>query len=393
MEASSRASADKISLFQMRDISDWLTIGSFLLYLVIAFALTLVTITQFYGLHPYSLGADSGTYYALAGIGSQPRDDFAVVGFGQNLLGPVLLAKLCNGPAGVAIFNFVLFAGLLKVAASIPGVSGRVFFFLLAMNAMTVASVVTLNKEIFAIGAIVLFAKYIYSEKRNVWLLLPVFFLSVMARWEQAAILLIYLLFESKLSPVRGRHLLGLLSLAGAISIAYPLALHSSSIDFAAFLAQLQVGVIVKLNAIQASYGGFLITAIPKVGMLILGGFLTPIAYTQGLFTTTDNPTDLQNRVVVPLASLAAIAVFIWAFLSGRLSFKRPLPYLTCLYLVVIAVNPFIQSRYVYPAYALMCLELSRSSTSLEPARSLIRRLSLPPSYLRGAPGVLTTEQ
>ncbi len=371
------------AVFAERPLFSWLMIGTLLLYLVVAGAMFISVIANYYGLTEYTFGADSNTYYVYAELDSQAAssDDDRLITFGQNLFGPVLLAKLVRGPVGVGLFNLAIFFVLLQASGAIPGVRRKYFFILLAINAMTIASITTLNKEIFAMAGVVLFAKYIYSEKRSVLLFLAFVILSVMARWEQALILFIYLFFESRFSLLKGKHKTALALLTLMLSIAYPAALKLSSIDLTSFLAQLQVGVIIRLNAIQAVFGGYLITVIPKSGMLILGGFLTPAQYIPTVVNSVS--PELQNRLVVPLSNLAMIGVSIVAFLRGSLRPIRPLGYLALMYMIVIAINPFIQSRYAFPVYVIICIELSRSKEGLELVRPLFGRFSLPPSYLR----------
>ena len=99
--------------------------------------------------------------------------------------------------------------------------------------------------------------------------------------------------------------------------------------------------------------------------MNVAGRVITPSYFFAG-YSTLD-PNDLQNRFVVHLHSVALVALFGWALFKGKLSLKEPIPLFIALYLIVTAVNPFIQPRYEYSVYVLLCLQVA--ITTKPPAR------------------------
>ena len=73
------------------------------------------------------------------------------------------------------------------------------------INPFLMAALITLNKEIFALAGIVVFIRYTCARKFRLWWLGLALVLSLFARWQQMAVILIYVLLESRISPVRGR--------------------------------------------------------------------------------------------------------------------------------------------------------------------------------------------
>jgi hypothetical protein len=48
------------------------------------------------------------------------------------------------------------------------------------------------------------------------------------------------------------------------------------------------------------------------------------------------------------------------AYRRGKLNPQRPLAFLMIIYMILTAVTPFVQPRYNYFVYVLLCLELAR---------------------------------
>ena len=98
----------------------------------------------------------------------------------------------------VGIFNIFLFFLAVEIACTIPGVDRYRLLFLLMICSETAPALVTLNKEIMVLFSALLLAKYIYSTKRS-WLLLgAVLVFSVLTRWEQIAIIMLFLFLRRK---------------------------------------------------------------------------------------------------------------------------------------------------------------------------------------------------
>ncbi len=98
----------------------------------------------------------------------------------------------------VGIFNILLFFIAVEIACSIPGVDRYRLLFLLMICSETAPALVTLNKEILVLFSVLLLAKYVYSERRSGFLLGAVLVASVLTRWEQVAIILLFLFLQRK---------------------------------------------------------------------------------------------------------------------------------------------------------------------------------------------------
>lgn len=341
-----------------RPYSQWLLIAVFILYTAVCVTAYLqYEVPWIKGESSVRIGADSDGYWrevtaARTGTGE------SLVTLGSNLLGPVLLGQLLGNGFAVMCFNISLFVLAMKIAGSIPGVHKTLFGFLILLNVVLLPALATLNKEILALFAAVLTAKYVLSSRRSILFLAATLGVSLMARWEQAAILILFLLLMH--SPLRSRPKLALGLLVCSISVLYPLIFRSIfHVDPQVFNDLIQnANTILRLNNIQAA-GGFFIVILPKIFMSIAGRLATPWIYWNGSFLK-EGIQDPQQDIFQPLGSLAFLLIFAYALLKRKLQLNKPLPMLIALTLVITAVTPFIQPRYLYPAYVLLCLEIAR---------------------------------
>ncbi len=357
-------------IFSPHALSSWSVLGIGCLYVLFCWGLF------FHSVDPIAsfstrlfVGADSNQYWEAAGFAdpNAPAAESTELPIGTNLLGPVLLAKIFRTQGMVAVFDCTLLLLIVISAGKVPGVRRDLFLLLLLADAATIPTLITLNKEIVAIAGLIFFAQYIYSKKRHLWLLAIAILFSAFARWEQVLILLLYLGLESRFSPFRRRHRTGLFAFVLVISVVYPIAYRFAHVNLAAFLIQAEgAGTIVRLDNLQAK-GAFFLVVWPKILMNLAGRLITP-SYFLGPFWSEDF-RFLQTQVFGNLHNVALIGLFFAAWVKGRMRLSRPLPYIIMLYLVMTAVSPFVQSRYEYPIYALLCLEMSRTEASLEPVR------------------------
>ena len=345
-----------------RPRSEWVFFASLVVYAIAC------VIVYFWLVQPWingdlgpRVGADSDRYWQAVKDIQTDSADPDLITLGGNLLGPVAIALLLKSGFAVMCFNFLLFVIALKVAFSIEGVDKAVFGFLMLVNAELFPALTTLNKEILALLAAVLSAKYIYSARRSRVLLVCALVVSLAARWEQFAIFVIYLLCNYP--PFRGRPKFTIALLIAALTIMYPLMFIIFGISPSVFDYLLEgAGVILKLDAIQAAYG-FPIVLPVKVLMLMAGRLLQPWFYWSGAFLELGFH-DLQGQVFQPLGAVAMVVIFATALVEGKMRLERPIALLCTITMIVAAVAPFIQGRYVYPVYVLLSIELARNSLS-----------------------------
>jgi hypothetical protein len=315
------------------------------------------------------IGADSDRYWDVARLLLDPSHSYgaSLISFNGNFLGPVILAYVVRYQFLVVVFNYLLFFLALRLASSIPGVSTYLFLGLLMLNLETAISLITLNKEIFGLLSAVLVAKYLLSEERPLFYLGLGLIASLATRWEQAVLVCLVAVFTRKNSFFSRRHKLALVYVIAGITIAYPLFVRFKGQYLMAFIQYDQgANTIVKLNHLQAAYG-FPIVLLPKIAMTLLGELIRPTYYLGGQFWE-DGFLDFHSQIILPLFSIALVSLLLLALARGKLATKRPIAFMIAIYLIGTALTPFIQPRYEYFVYVLLCLELARTDPEPGPA-------------------------
>ena len=315
---------------------------------------------SFIGSNNLRIGADSATYLGIAGfVGSTKAyalQGVALVTAEGNLLGPVLVATLAGTLWGIALINISLFIIGMYVVSTLPGVRLGPFFTLLLLNPTLTPALLTVNKEIFCFLAVILFVKYISSEKKSKLLLLILLGVAMMARWEQAAVTGAILFLESRYSPFRHRPKLVLFGLVVVLTVIYPIIIRTGIVDLSAmvtFASEGSTGPI--LNQIQASYG-FPLVLIPKTMINLFGHLLSPRLLLSDI--VKGDPSDIQMYFILPISCLMMFAVLALAVVKKKLKLQDPVIYWCAFYWVITAVSPILQPRYQYPVYVLICLEV-----------------------------------
>ncbi len=347
-------------LLEPRSLSKWLCIWMLCFYLAFCMSCFFLIERPRINHETYQrFGADSPTYWEAVDYGTQHADSGGnLVSFTGNLLGPIAIGRILQSGFAVAVFDILLFFISVEIACSIPGVDRYVFVFLLAINAETAPALVTLNKEILVLLSAMMLAKYIYSEKRSWFLLGLTLFASLFARWEQIAIILLFVFLRRKGSFFRRHPRLAVLSVIAGLTVIYPLIARIPHSGLGAFTQYTKgANTIVKLNEIQASFG-FPIVLLPKLAMDLFGELLRPLTFLGefGRFGIG----DLHSMFIIPLFSIALVTVLVIAFYKGKLNPRRPVALVVLIYLIVTAVTPFVQPRYNYFVYVLLCLELAK---------------------------------
>jgi hypothetical protein len=335
----------------------WIITGYVVLCLWVFFA---YVEPSFLGGNHLRIGADSTTYLALAGVipdSTISAMQTQLVSIQGNFLGPVAIAKVIPSLFGIALLNLALFVICLWIANSLPGVKLGRFFWAVILNPLTTPSLLTLNKEILSFFSIMLLMLYISKEPRSRILLMCVLVTGMMARWEQAFVTVLFLLFEHGKSPVRGRPRLLLALMVLGITFMYPFFVKLGIVGIAALIgAGAEGNVMPKFNDIQAHYG-FPIIFAPKVFLNLWGEVLRPsyfwTDYLKGDFS------DLQNFFAIPFHCVAMFVVCWIAAFRRKLSIRKASIYWMAIYLIATAATPLFQPRYQFAVYIILCLEIS----------------------------------
>ncbi|HEX4756393.1 MAG TPA: hypothetical protein VH308_00370, partial [Terracidiphilus sp.] len=210
-------------------------------------------------------------------------------------------------------------------------------------------SLITLNKEIFALVGMVVFVRYTEAKRfRASWLALALT-LSLFARWQQVLVLLLYLVYELKLSPLRGHRRWGVAITVLGFTLGYGLVYRLVPFFLAALLAQAEAGhTILMLDNIQANFG-FPLVVIPKIMMNCLGRFVTPAFFLRDYFF--GDFTDWLDQIIMPMHTLLLSVLLGGIIFFRKFRLQHAPVYLLVLYLLMTAVNPMVQPRYEYAAY------------------------------------------
>ncbi len=376
-------------LLEPRPLKKWIMIWLLCLYLAFCWG------CFFYWEQPrlnhdnyVRFGADSPTYWDAVKYRSEHAENDELVSFSGNLLGPVMIGMVFRNGIAVAIFNIFLFFIGVEVACTIPGVDRYRLVLLLVLCSETAPALVTLNKEILVLLSTLLFAKYIYSEKRSWLLLAVVLVVSLFARWEQIALILLFLYLRRKGSVWERNPKLAIGVVIAALTVLYALIARLPGTGLAAFTQYTKnANTIAKLDKLQENFGFPLVLA-PKILMNLLGELLRPLTFIREYSDLGFG--DVHSLFIVPLFSIALCTVLVMAYRRGKLNPRRPIAFLIIIYAITTAVTPFVQPRYNYFAYVLLALELSRKENEEEsgsltpPVRNVpgIGDLNRSPEYL-----------
>jgi hypothetical protein len=348
------------SIFTPRPLRVWLVIGLFVVYLIVCYCIFFETIAPVadFPVQPV-IAADPAAYWDASGVRTiNVADQKYEPNAEGNLLGPVIEAKIFRTDFNVAVFNTFLFIFCLSLLRSMPEFDRATFLLLMMMNPFLLASLISLNKEIFALAGVVVFVRYTYANRFRMWWLALALVLSLFARWQQVLVILLYVAYESKFSPLRGRRRMGIAVTVLGFTIAYGLIYRLVPVFFAALLAQAEAGhTILILDTIQA-YFGFPLVVIPKIMMNCMGHFVAP-GYFLNIYFTEDF-TNWRDQIFMQMHTFFLSALLVGMLCGHKLRLKHPPVYLLALYLLMTAVNPMVQPRYEYAAYVLLCLEASR---------------------------------
>jgi hypothetical protein len=348
------------SILTPRPLRVWLVLGFFVVYLVVSYCIFFEAIAPVadFSIQP-AIAADSAAYWDASGVrtinvADQKYQPNAV----GNLLGPVFEAKILRTDFNIAAFNCLLFIFCLSLLRSMPEFDRATFLLLMMINPFLLASLITLNKEIFALAGIVFFIRYTAARRFRLWWLVLALSLSLFARWQQVFVMLMYVAFELKISPLRGRPRRGIAVTVIIFTLAYGVIYHFASFLIGSLLAQAEAGhTIVLLDNIQANFG-FPLVAIPKIMMNCMGRLVTPAYFLRSY--PYEDFTNWRDQIFTQMHTLLLTALFAGMLFGRKLRLQHAPVYLLVLYLLMTAVNPMVQPRYEYAAYVLLCLEASR---------------------------------
>ncbi len=290
---------------------------------------------------------------------------------GTNYLGPILICRLFNNNTiNITIFNFILFCTSYFLLIKSANVNQRYLLLSLIASPMLLVSITTVNKEI--IGTLFFsFLAYILQNKillksNKFSILLIILIASVLAlivRWQTLVVLWIFLLMKYLNIKTSKSKLKFLCSLVLIASILYPIFKTVFELDMVLTETNLDVieknEMMVALNQMQGQYMFFIIF-IPKLLLNLIGNpFSMPTKIVEIFY---GNSHDIYNVVISPLQQILNAFIFIiFAYKifksKGRRKEFTDIQCIVMIYGVIFSLTPFLQARYFFPIFTLMCLE------------------------------------
>jgi hypothetical protein len=290
---------------------------------------------------------------------------------GTNYLGPVLICRLFNNNTiNITVFNFILFCTSYFLLINSANVNQRYLLLSLIASPMLLVSITTVNKEIigsffFSFLAYILQNKILLkSNKFSTFLIILIAsLLALVVRWQTLVVLWTFLLMKYLNIKTSKSKLKFLFSLVLISSILYPTFKTVFELDM--ILTETNIDVIEKneimvaLNQMQGQYM-FFIVFIPKMLLNLIGNPFSMHAKIVEIFY--GNSYDIYNVVISPLQQiLNAFISIIFAYKTFKSKgHRKELTDIQCMiiiYGIVFSLTPFLQARYFFPIFTLMCLE------------------------------------
>jgi len=276
------------------------------------------------------------------------------IGMGGNLLGPFLIYQVLFGNV-ILIFLFNLgvywtFAKLIMGIFNLNRLQFSVFFFISPISYFSLLSV---NKEVLVIIALMCFFLF-YHKKKISWLLLA-FVFSVLARWQLTLVFVIFIVVYSSFNPLRKKPLFQLFILLISISIVYPFVGGKfTAVNEAIISAKQELGgggVYFFLSDLQSRFFGYIV-AFPLKALHLFVGMATNFKFAFRL----DDFYITTGLFYQAWLQLIVLLLFLYRILLNRMIVFTPLFSLLVLYLMIFSLSPIYNIRYMYPAYILMLI-------------------------------------
>lgn len=321
------------------------------------------------------IAADSTIYIDFADSIREGQDNpyvlAALYTFPNTFWAPVLLALALKSTFAIVIADYVMFFASLLLLKKRFSFSAGVFLGLLLLNPTTTISLLSVNKEIIDMLSMSMF---LYSRRtRHSGVLFASLMLALVNRYEVCAVMLLFLLVESRLNPLRQRRFMTVAALIIALDVFLPL--FASNVLAARFEEASGAGIVAWLDALEMHYLYF-VAVIPKIAQNLFGELFNISGW------KTYSISDLANSYILWFNNLAYAIVFIVLARKRLLTIRSSIIYLSILGASLMAVALVIQPRYFYFIYVLLCLQAAHPSAK-KSARVLI--LNRPPEEVANA--------
>lgn len=302
--------------------------------------------------------ADSSRYMYFADSLREGRNEpwilLAMSSFPNTYWVPVLLALLINSTFLIVILNYVMFFCAICLFTRAVKVRIGILLALLLVNATTLISLLSVNKEIIDLLATALFC-YWLSKGKKIALVLALL-IAILSRYELFLAMMLFMFLRSAVNPLRRYRLSSLIGVCIVISILFPIIsltpAIANRIDEAVSTAQ-SGGILITLDNLQLHYL-FFVAAIPKIADNLFSAIIDVGRW------STYSMEDAANTYILFLNNLATLYVLLVLVRMRRLNVRSEWLYLAATIAIVMSISPVIQPRYFYSCYVLFCIEAAR---------------------------------
>jgi hypothetical protein len=299
--------------------------------------------------------ADSETYMELW---EENFSFFTLLLLNPNVAGMILIIDVFSGNyILIFLLNCLIAWSFYEKSTNYLGVDKNAFLVFLLLSPMFFSSVLTINKEIIALGSIGFFIGYL--DKRNFAFLLMSIILAGFVRWQMVLfILTAYGCFQLSWKIGRRYLILGVLlaSISGLYFHFLPL------FEFVNNVSKLDNdhiksgGTFVRILAIQnSSYVGYFLVFFPKFIFLSLS-LLSRIKY-------FGDPENFYNYGIVLSQTIINLFIFM-RLVMKKVTIKNDYLFLAAIYLIIFCLSPIFAPRYLFPAFILLALAITSQNVT-----------------------------
>lgn len=304
----------------------------------------------------YRFYADTLTYYKLSNMNIAIQ---SMVGLTQNFLGPLLIIALTGKKLIYAfIFNLILFICSIKLffVTYEEDIDKNIFTCYLLLNLLLFASLLLVNKEIFALSSILFFL--IYNKKKDKRILFLSLMFAFFARWQHLLIYIIYFFFKSKLNPFKRENIFSIFLMILFINTFYTFffAKYGNVYSVGTMIAQKEkAGLLINtLKLMEENYMyGF---ALPVKILLNLAGNITRVPK---IFILSYILEDVYNNLFILGHQIATIFLVYKMVIKRKINLNNDAFFLSSLFCIFYSMSSMIQYRYYYIVYVLWVFVLA----------------------------------
>lgn len=288
-----------------------------------------------------------------------------LIALDANYLGPITILRLVDSNRyGVIAVNIMLFIVAISMIARTRPIRRDILILCLALNPLTLSSLLSVNKEILTILSVVL-VNYAVGKRSFTAFAISVA-VGLLARWQMSLVCVVAYLSCTMLNPFWRNRLVTILLLLVAISIAYPIARPFLS-AFDTILEEASQtneggGFFFRLMDLQ-NEAAYILAFIPKTLHLMFGILLRLDRF--GEMEVFHNYTWVAMHSAAMLVLTGAVVA------TRRLTLRTDSVYIAIIYCSVVALSPIYAPRYFYPVHVLLAITLALPRPARPDATSL----------------------